>query len=68
MRHSSWTPFLVPLALPLVLLCIPGAGKPEDAEAPEEQPTSEYVADDYQDMASFEDITLDPIQAPAPKA
>lgn len=24
MRHSSWTLFLVPLALPLVLLCFPG--------------------------------------------
>jgi hypothetical protein len=25
MRHSSWTLFLVPLALPLVFLCFPGA-------------------------------------------
>ena len=25
MRHSSWTLFLVPLALPLVLLCFPGS-------------------------------------------
>jgi hypothetical protein len=27
MRHSSWTLFLVPLALPLVLLCFPGSLK-----------------------------------------
>jgi hypothetical protein len=27
MRHSSWTLFLVPLALPLVFLCMPGAMK-----------------------------------------
>jgi len=25
MRHSSWTLFLVPLTLPLVLLCLPGS-------------------------------------------
>ena len=27
MRHSSWTLFLVPLTLPLVLLCLPGSMK-----------------------------------------
>ena len=25
MRHSSWTLFLIPLTLPLVLLCVPGS-------------------------------------------
>lgn len=25
MRHSSWTLFMVPLALALVILCLPGA-------------------------------------------
>ncbi len=27
MRHSSWTLFLVPLALPLVFFCFPGAAR-----------------------------------------
>lgn len=27
MRHSSWTLFLVPLALPLVMFCFPGAAR-----------------------------------------
>jgi hypothetical protein len=30
MRHSSWTLFLVPLALPLVLFCFPGAARQVD--------------------------------------
>ena len=30
MRHSSWTLFLVPLALPLVLFCCPGATRQVD--------------------------------------
>ena len=30
MRHSSWTLFLVPLVLPLVLLLIPGARRSLD--------------------------------------
>lgn len=68
MRHSSWTPFLVPLALPLVLLCIPGAGAPVDTEAPEVQPASEYVAPEYQELASSEFIVFDPVPAPGPKA
>jgi len=33
MRHSSWTLFLVPLALPLVFLCFPGASKPSHPAA-----------------------------------
>lgn len=42
MRHSSWTLFLVPLALPLVLICFPGAlkqvnrGPAEPGEAAEQ--------------------------------
>ncbi len=28
MRHSSWSLFMVPLALPLVLVCVPGARGP----------------------------------------
>jgi len=34
MRHSSWTLFLVPLALPLVFLCIPGSMKSTDRSDP----------------------------------
>ena len=30
MRHSSWTLFLVPLALPLVLFCFPGTARQVD--------------------------------------
>ena len=30
MRHSAWTLWLVPLALPLALLCVPGAREPMD--------------------------------------
>ena len=68
MRHSTWTPFLVPLALPLVLLCIPGTSKPEDTQVPAEQPASEYLLDDYQEMANFEITEVDPILSPGPKA
>ena len=68
MRHSSWTPFLVPLALPLVLLCIPASSASEDTEGPAEQPASEYVLDEYQEMASFEIPEVDPILSPGPKA
>lgn len=28
MRHSAWTLWLVPLVLPLVLLCVPGSRSP----------------------------------------
>jgi hypothetical protein len=31
MRHSAWTLWLVPLALPLVLVCIPGSRDPLDS-------------------------------------
>ncbi len=34
MRHSSWTLFLVPLALPLVFLCMPGSMKSPGHENP----------------------------------
>jgi len=40
MRHSSWTLFLVPLALPLVLL-LPGAAKKEDPASPVAKPSYE---------------------------
>jgi hypothetical protein len=30
MRHSAWTLWLVPLVMPLALLCIPGAREPLD--------------------------------------
>ena len=30
MRHSSWTLFLIPLTLPAVLLCLPGARQSVD--------------------------------------
>jgi hypothetical protein len=33
MRHSSWTLFLVPLTLPLVLLCVPGSTQPGETPA-----------------------------------
>ncbi|MFH1763235.1 MAG: hypothetical protein ABIF09_03490 [Gemmatimonadota bacterium] len=34
MRHSSWTLFLVPLAMPLVFLCLPGSMKSTDRTGP----------------------------------
>ncbi len=34
MRHSSWTLFLVPLAIPLVFLCLPGSMKSTDRFGP----------------------------------
>lgn len=34
MRHSSWTLFLVPLALPLVLLFLPGSMNSTDQSNP----------------------------------
>lgn len=36
MRHSSWTLFLVPLAIPLVFLCLPGSMKSTDRSGPSE--------------------------------
>lgn len=42
MRHSAWTLWLVPLALPLVLLCIPGSMEPLDSQAREDRVTHEF--------------------------
>ena len=54
MRHSSWTVFMIPLALPLVLLCLPGArgsldgGTSAEIEVQDtqiEQPTSASISE-----------------------
>ena len=43
MRHSSWTLFLVPLALPLVLICFPVALKSLDSVDPAQGVQTELV-------------------------
>jgi len=42
MRHSSWTLFLVPLALPLVLLLLPGARRSLDGGNADSRPVFEH--------------------------
>jgi hypothetical protein len=43
MRHSSWTLFLVPLALPLVLLLFPGARRTLEGGNSDARPAYEHV-------------------------
>jgi hypothetical protein len=45
MRHSSWTLFLVPLALPLVCFCFPGAMKTAEHETPASVEVQEIASD-----------------------
>jgi hypothetical protein len=53
MRHSSWTLFLVPLALPLVLL-LPGA---KTSQGPEDPPAeAEYEQVRSQSVLSLQDL------------
>jgi hypothetical protein len=40
MRHSSWTLYLVPLALPAVLLCLPGSMQSVEVGPPTGQDAS----------------------------
>ena len=46
MRHSSWTLFLVPLALPLVFLCIPGSMKSTDRPDPSAGEAYEHLQEE----------------------
>jgi hypothetical protein len=44
MRHSAWTLWLVPLALPLVLFCIPGSREPLDSRVRDDRGAVEAVS------------------------
>ena len=66
MRHSSWTLFLVPLALPLVLLCCPGGTTVSHRSAPAVESAQEPVlqadslAPEAASLPSLEDSGADP--------
>ena len=53
MRHSSWTLFLVPLTLPLVLLCLPGSMRSGGNDAP-------AVGQAYEHLQEADPSTPDP--------
>lgn len=46
MRHSSWTLFLVPLALALVILCMPGTLKTTSRTDSLSEDVVEFVQDE----------------------
>jgi hypothetical protein len=74
MRHSAWTLWLVPLALPLVLLCIPGSREPLDSRSRDHGGAAKVVQtdvapppEDLAVMAVPSDPTSDDLGAePAP--
>jgi hypothetical protein len=64
MRHSSWTLFLVPLALPLVLL-LPGALKNEDPAGPVARAGYEQFREEVSSgQQQFRAVTATPEEPP----
>ncbi len=58
MRHSSWTLFLVPLALPLVFLCIPGSMKSMDRSDPSAGESYERLQEEIPSSLEVTGLTL----------
>jgi len=58
MRHSSWTLFLVPLALPLVFLCLPGSMKCPVEAAPASVEAYESLGQEAQSRPEIPGLSM----------